>query len=114
MSLPVQCLLSVDFRQQTGVYDGNSSPEEESLFLTERHCFDDLVSGLQSACPCGMTSKAWMLESVVQVCAVCVGLILCLLHCNRRGMSSVYCLVAGVATSKKERGPVLVFLEVII
>lgn len=52
------------------MYLGDDSPEEqsESVFFTERHCLYDLLEGVSSSCPCGMTRKAWMLESVVQVC----------------------------------------------
>ena len=35
--------------------------------LTERCCFSDLVEGLSSPCPCGLTVKPWTIESVVQV-----------------------------------------------
>ncbi len=51
-----------------GVYIGNEYPEEEGMFITERHCFSDLLEGVTSPCPCGMTHKAWMLESLKQVC----------------------------------------------
>ena len=53
--------------QQAGVYNGNGSKSDESMFIAEQHCFSDLLEGLTSSCPCGMTRKAWMLESVVQV-----------------------------------------------
>ena len=35
--------------------------------MTERCCFSDLIEGLSSACPCGLTIKPWALESVMQV-----------------------------------------------
>ena len=49
------------------MYVGDKSPDEQGMFVAEKHCFTDLLEGLTSACPCGMTTKAWMLESVVQV-----------------------------------------------
>lgn len=50
-----------------GVYVGDNSPEDQSLFVTERCCFSDLLDGLSSLCPCGMTIMPWALESVIQV-----------------------------------------------
>ncbi len=29
-----------------GVYIGNEYPQEEGMFITERHCFSDLLEGL--------------------------------------------------------------------
>ncbi len=43
---------------------GNPKLEDEAAFLTERCCLSDLVDGLKSSCPCGLTSNP---ESVVQV-----------------------------------------------
>lgn len=51
-----------------GIYTGDATPEEQSLFITEKHCFHDLVSGLGTPCPCGMTRNPWTLESMIQVC----------------------------------------------
>ena len=53
---------------QIGVYVGDEHHEDETLFLTERCCFSDLVEGLSSACPCGLTIKPWAVKSVIQVC----------------------------------------------
>lgn len=50
------------------MYNGNESSTDEGMFLVEEHCFSDLLEGIATSCPCGMTRKAWMLESVVQVC----------------------------------------------
>ena len=50
-----------------GIYTGDGIPEDESLFITEKHCFQDLVSGLGTPCPCGMARNTWILESVIQV-----------------------------------------------
>ena len=47
-----------------GMYTDDASSEEQSFFITERHC---LVEGLSTQCPCGMTSAPWVLESVVQI-----------------------------------------------
>lgn len=41
--------------------------EDQALFVTERCCFSDLVEGLSSPCPCGLTTKPWAVESVMQV-----------------------------------------------
>ena len=50
-----------------GVYISDENPEDQDLFVTEKCCFFDLVEGLSSPCPCGLTMKPWALESVVQV-----------------------------------------------
>ena len=49
------------------MFKGNDSQDDEKVFLTERHCFSDLLEGVTSPCICGMTRKAWMVESLVQV-----------------------------------------------
>ena len=48
-----------------GIYTGDGIPEDESLF---KQCFQDLVSGLGTPCPCGMVRNTWTLESVIHVC----------------------------------------------
>ena len=50
-----------------GVYVGDTKEDDQSLFITERHCFQDLLSGLASACPCGLAVNAWIFVSAVQV-----------------------------------------------
>lgn len=50
------------------MYIGDDSQSDaQSLFITERHTFTDLMEGLASPCPCGMTRNPWMLESLTQV-----------------------------------------------
>ena len=49
------------------VYISDELCEDQALFVTERCCFSDLVEGLSSPCPCGLTIKPWALESVTQV-----------------------------------------------
>ncbi len=53
----------------SGMYEDGASSEEQSLFVSERHCFSDLVSGLTSPCRCGAT-RLWKVESVIQVCVI--------------------------------------------
>ena len=50
-----------------GIYTGDVSPDDQALFITERHTLVDLLGGLSSACSCGMTRNPWILESVIQV-----------------------------------------------
>ena len=52
-----------------GIYkDETPSPENQcALFITEKHCFSELVTGLATPCPCGVTRNSWKLENVVQV-----------------------------------------------
>ncbi len=42
------------------------SVDEESVFLSERTCFDDLVSGLTTPYSCG-SGRAWKFDSITQV-----------------------------------------------
>ena len=39
------------------------NPEEEEAFLTEKHCFTDLLDGMKTPCPCGISHNAWLLSS---------------------------------------------------
>ena len=57
---------------QSGVYTYDD--EDQSMFISEKHCFTDLLAGL-AACPCGMT------RSVVQVMNVLAA------NCNVRSFS---------------------------
>ena len=52
-----------------GIYkDETPSPDNQcALFITEKHCFSELVTGLATLCPCGVTRNSWKLENVVQV-----------------------------------------------
>ena len=52
-----------------GIYkDKTPSPDNQcALFITEKHCFSELVTGLATPCPCGVTRNSWKLENVVQV-----------------------------------------------
>ena len=50
-----------------GVYISDDHPEDQALFVSERCCFSDLVEGLSSPCPCGLTMKPWAPESFIQV-----------------------------------------------
>lgn len=54
------------FMRNGGIYTDGASSEEQSFFIAERLCFSDLVEGLSTQCPCGVTSAPWVLESVVQ------------------------------------------------
>ena len=37
----------------TGIYVGTSAPDQETCFLTEWYCLQDLLKGLETPCPCG-------------------------------------------------------------
>ena len=78
----------------TGVYTHDDSPSNQSMLLTERHCFADLVTGLSSPCPCGMTRVPWTLEDFVQALNVPMRIKLLLMygseHCGI--VNLVYCL----------------------
>ncbi len=49
-----------------GVCIGRGSQDEESVFLLERMCLEDMVGGLAPPCLCG-AGRAWQLHSAVQV-----------------------------------------------
>ena len=46
---------------------GDPKLEDEAAFLTERYCLTDLVDGLKTSCPCGISCNPWMMQSAVQV-----------------------------------------------
>ena len=50
-----------------GVHKDDPNTEDQSFFITEKHCFSDLVKGLASSCQCGAARNTWELESVKQV-----------------------------------------------
>ena len=49
-----------------GMCIGRGSQDEESVFLSERMCLEDLVGGLATPCSYG-AGQAWQLHSAVQV-----------------------------------------------
>ena len=51
----------------SGVYIDDELPDDQSMFITERHCFYDIVTGLASPCSCGTVKNPWMLDSIIQV-----------------------------------------------
>ena len=50
-----------------GIYTGDSSPDQQQLFVCERRTFIDLCEGLARSCSCGMGRGPWTLESITQV-----------------------------------------------
>ena len=46
--------------------DTKAGDVDEQLFVTEHHCFADLVSGLTTPCQCG-TARLWNIDTVQQV-----------------------------------------------
>ena len=42
----------------TGIYVGTSAPDQETCFLTEQYCLQDLLKGLETPCPCGKSCNA--------------------------------------------------------
>ena len=47
------------------IYTSDGISDDESLFITEKHCCQDLMLGLGTPFPCGMVRNIWALESVV-------------------------------------------------
>ncbi len=56
----------------SGMYTGDNSPDDQTLFITEKRCFDDLMTGLASSCSECLVRSCWRLDSVIQV--VCFSL----------------------------------------
>ena len=95
------------------MYTGNDSPgSEPSLFVTEKQCFQDLVSGLGTPCSCGMTRNPWVLESVIQVCECTRNSekYINTVYVYRKAMLYGQCLVVVVASVSTECGLVHVCL----
>ena len=55
------------FHNIIGIYTGDSSEDDQHLFVTEMHAFSDLLTGLNTPCSCGMSLHPWTVESVIQV-----------------------------------------------
>ncbi|XP_064383612.1 uncharacterized protein LOC135332186 isoform X1 [Halichondria panicea] len=51
------------FLRDNGMYTGDNSPDDQTLFITEKRCFDDLMTGLASSCS---VRSCWRLDSVIQ------------------------------------------------
>ena len=56
-----------------GGYTQDARPDDHDMLITEKCCFSDLVSGLNSSCSCGLTLRPWSVESIQQVCLVVTG-----------------------------------------
>ena len=91
-----------------GIYVGvGPTPEDEAAFLTERHCLTDLLEGMKSPCPCGISHNAWTLSSVVQVrpgVVMKTPVSVCTYY--RRAMCWGSCFPVGAATGKRGPGQV--------
>ena len=55
------------FLRNSGIYTGDSNPEDKQFFVAERHCLLDLLTGLSTPCPCGVTGSPWTVDSIIQV-----------------------------------------------
>lgn len=54
------------FLRNSGIYTGDSNPEDKELFVAERHCLLDLLTALSTPCPCGVTGSPWTVDSIIQ------------------------------------------------
>ena len=61
------------------MYVGDEERTEQALFITERHCFTDLISALASPCSCGLATNPWVFDSATQV-SVCMCMHACMLQ----------------------------------
>ena len=50
-----------------GVFVEDQTSDAQDAFITEKCCFSDLVSSLNSICACGLTLNPWIVESTQQV-----------------------------------------------
>ena len=49
-----------------GIYTGDSDPEDQALFITEKRCSNDLMTGLASNCSECLAKSPWSMESIIQ------------------------------------------------
>ena len=101
-----------------GIYTGGGTPDDDGLFITEKHCFQDLISGLGTPCSCGMVRNTWTLESVIQVLAykylhynniLTTVLVFFYFFC-RKAMFYEHCFAVAGANVSAKHGQVLVCL----
>ena len=45
----------------------DDDPQDQEIFLTERHYLADLLDGLNSPCVCGRSKNVWAIHSLIQV-----------------------------------------------
>jgi hypothetical protein len=67
-----------------GMYNGDTSEEEQTLFISERHCFSDLVKGVASPCACCLPNSQWILDSTVQVQSIYI-VLPCIYKMSQKG-----------------------------
>ena len=64
------CLPALNYGNlHVGAYTGDVHPwpADGRIFATEWTTFGDLIDGLATPCPCGLSRGPWSLESIVQV-----------------------------------------------
>eukprot|EP00731_Ephydatia_muelleri_P008419 Em0004g757a len=50
----------------SGIFTGDSNPEDQKLFIVEKRCFYNLCEGLVKHCTC-KSSPCWKVASFIQV-----------------------------------------------
>ena len=45
----------------------DDDPQDQEIFLTERHCLADLLDGLISPCVCGRSKNVWAISDYLQL-----------------------------------------------
>ncbi|KAL5497676.1 hypothetical protein EMCRGX_G014195 [Ephydatia muelleri] len=100
-------LLSGSLLASEGVFTGDITPTDQSLFVVERATFSDLCQGLMKPCAC-RNFPLWSLESFVQVSPLYISFScddMC--HCIcvfRRDMLGEFCSCASIVDRVHECG----------
>ena len=63
----------------SGLYTGDTTPEDQQLFVVERRAFTDLCTSLAHPCTCHSTAM-WRLQSTIQVSLIKYKKLSCV-HC---------------------------------
>ena len=85
-------------------------PDDQSLFITEKLCLNDLMMGLASSFPECLMRSCWLVDSVLQVHYTYF--LPQLKKLNRKGMSSVCSTLVNTVVIRRGPGLALERLEI--
>ncbi len=92
------------------MYTGDITPDDQSMFITEKRCFNDLMTGLASSCSECSIRSCWRLDSVIQVVNLLCFSSRVFYLLIRRGMSSELCSVVATVGARRDLGQALACL----
>ena len=79
-----------------GVYTGDTTPDDQKLFVVERRAFVDLCAALVRPCSCWNTAL-WHLQSITQVCLLCQFLFMYFMVCCCHAFAEGACNTCGLS-----------------